>query len=113
MRRSIGRMLACNVLLPQLFWFRPCRRRIPLVFAIAILINVGMWLERILIVWNTLSHAYMPSQWKLFIPTLWDWLLLVGSLGFFAFLYLVFCRLVPVVSMHEVARLRHEEGGGP
>ena len=106
-------MLACNVVLPQLFWFRPCRRRIPLIFAIAILINVGMWLERILIVWNTLSHAYMPTQWKLFIPTLWDWLLLVGSLGFFAFLYLVFCRLIPVVSMHEVARLRHEEGGGP
>ena len=63
-------MLACNVVLPQLFWFRSCRRWIPLVFAAAILINVGMWLERILIVWNTLSHAYLPGLWKLFVPTL-------------------------------------------
>ena len=106
-------MLFCNVLVAQVFWFRPMRRNIAVVFAIAILINIGMWLERILIVWNTLTHHYMPSLWRVFIPTAWDWLLLAGSLGFFAFLYLIFCRLVPTVSMHEVSRLRHEEGGGP
>jgi Ni/Fe-hydrogenase subunit HybB-like protein len=106
-------MLACNVVIPQLFWFRPCRRHVLVVFAVSILINVGMWLERILIIWNTLSHGYAPSMWRLFKPTVWDWLLLAGSLGFFALLYLIFCRLLPVVSIHEVSRLRHEEGGGP
>jgi len=106
-------MLACNVVIPQAFWLRPVRRSLVLVFVIAILINIGMWLERILIIWNTLSHGYLPSMWRLFHPTLWDWLLLAGSLGFFAFLYLIFCRVLPAVSMHEVSRLQHERGTGP
>jgi Ni/Fe-hydrogenase subunit HybB-like protein len=106
-------MLACNIAIPQLLWFRPVRRKVAAVFLVAILINIGMWLERVLIIWNTLSHGYLPSLWRLFHPTIWDWLLLAGSLGFFAFLYLIFCRLIPVISMHEVARLRHEQGSGP
>ena len=69
------------------------------------LINVGMWLERILIIWNTLSHDYLPSAWRLFIPTIWDWLTTFGSLGLFALMFLVFARLLPVVSMHEVRAL--------
>ena len=69
------------------------------------LINVGMWLERILIIWNTLSHDYLPSMWRLFIPTVWDWLMTIGSLGLFALMFLVFVRLVPAVSMHESRRL--------
>ena len=52
---------------------RAVRRNVVAVFVIAILINIGMWLERILIVWNTLSHGYLPSMWRLFLPTLWDW----------------------------------------
>ncbi|MGE0223284.1 MAG: NrfD/PsrC family molybdoenzyme membrane anchor subunit [Acetobacteraceae bacterium] len=106
-------MLFCNVAVCQLFWFRPVRRSIAAVFVIAILVNVGMWLERILIVLNTLTHNYVPSLFRVFLPTIWDWLLLAGSLGFFLFLYLIFCRLVPSVSIHEVSRLRHEDGGGP
>jgi molybdopterin-containing oxidoreductase family membrane subunit len=51
-------------------------------------------------------------MWRLFYPTLWDWLILFGSLGFFAFLYLIFVRLFPVVSMHEVRKLVHEEASG-
>jgi len=82
-------MLFCNVLAPQAFWFRAVRRSIAAVFALAVAINVGMWLERILIIWNTLSHGYTPSMWRLYLPTIWDWLTTFGSLGlsfsFFSF----------------------------
>ena len=81
------------------------RSSIAAVFVIAVLINVGMWLERILIVWNTLSHDYMPSAWRLFLPTVWDWLMTIGSLGLFALAFLIFVRLIPAVSMHETRRL--------
>jgi len=103
-------LLFCNVVAPQAFWWRAVRRSVPAVFCLAILINVGMWLERILIIWNTLSHDYLPSAWRLFLPTVWDWLTTFGSLGLFAFMFLVFVRLLPAVSMHEVRRLVAEEG---
>ena len=92
------------------FWFGAVRSSVIAVFAIAVAINIGMWLERILIVWNTLSHDYAVSMWRLFIPTVWDWVTTFGSLGLFALMYLVFVRLVPVVSMHEVRKLIDEEG---
>lgn len=102
-------LIACNVLIPQAFWFRSVRRNVSAVFIIAIIINVGMYFERILIVLNTLSHDYLPSMRRSFVPTVWDWTLLVGSLGFFALMFLIFCRLMPTVSMHEVRHLVHEE----
>jgi Ni/Fe-hydrogenase subunit HybB-like protein len=102
-------LLACNVVIPQAFWFASVRQNIVAVFVIAVAINIGMWLERILIIWNTLSHDYMPGMWRLFIPTVWDWITTFGSLGLFALMYLVFVRLVPVVSMHEVRKLVAEE----
>ena len=102
-------MLLFNCAVPQLFWFVRVRCSVVAVVVIAILINVGMWLERIEIVWNTLSHGYLPSMWRIFIPTFWDWALLLGSLGFFAFLYLLLVRIFPMVSMHEVKRLVFEE----
>jgi Ni/Fe-hydrogenase subunit HybB-like protein len=105
-------MLACNVLVPQALWLRPVRRSIPLLCLISVVINIGMWLERILIIWDTLSHGYVPSMWRIFDPTIWDWLLLAGSLGFFAFLYLLLVRIFPIVSMHEVSRLKHQEQEG-
>ncbi|MGO4707346.1 NrfD/PsrC family molybdoenzyme membrane anchor subunit [Microvirga sp. 2MCAF38] len=102
-------LLLCNCILPQALWFPRVRRSIPVLVVIAILINVGMWLERILIIWNTLSHDYMPPLWRLFYPTIWDWALLFGPLGLFALLFLCFARLVPAVSMHEVRQLCREE----
>jgi molybdopterin-containing oxidoreductase family membrane subunit len=102
-------LLACNVLIPQAFWARAVRRSVLGVVTVAILINVGMWFERILIVWNTLSHGFLPSERRFFMPTVWDWTLMFGSLGFFALMFLVFCRAVPTVSMHETRHLVHEE----
>jgi Ni/Fe-hydrogenase subunit HybB-like protein len=98
-------LLLCNVVIPQAFWWIAIRRSVVAVFVIAVLINIGMWLERILIIWNTLSHDYMPSAWRLFFPTVWDWMITFGALGLFSLMFLVFVRLIPVVSMHEVRKL--------
>lgn len=98
-------MLVCNCLVAHMFWLRSARRNIALVVVAGVLINIGMWLERMNIVWNTLSHGYAQSMWRAFHPTFWDYALLFSSLGFFAFLYLVLCRLAPIVSMHETRRL--------
>jgi molybdopterin-containing oxidoreductase family membrane subunit len=102
-------LLLCNVAIPQAFWFRAVRTSIVGVFMVSIVINIGMWLERILIIWNTLSHDYTPSMWRLFLPTVWDWITTFGSLGLFALMFLVFVRFVPVVSIHEVRKLVAEE----
>ncbi|SER14619.1 prokaryotic molybdopterin-containing oxidoreductase family, membrane subunit [Faunimonas pinastri] len=101
-------MLFGNVLAPQLLWFRTARINTAILIFVAIMINVGMWLERILIVAVTPSHDQLPSQWRLYSPTIWDWSLFIGTLGFFLFMFLCFVRLVPVVSMHEVKQLAHE-----
>jgi Ni/Fe-hydrogenase subunit HybB-like protein len=103
-------LLFCNVIAPQAFWIAAVRRSVVAVFGISVLINIGMWLERILIVWNTLSHGYLPSMWRLFLPTVWDWLTTIGSLGMFVLMFLVFVRLIPAISMHEVRKLVDEEG---
>ncbi|MGB7034551.1 MAG: NrfD/PsrC family molybdoenzyme membrane anchor subunit [Xanthobacteraceae bacterium] len=103
-------LLLCNVVAPQAFWLGAVRRSVVAVFVISVIINIGMWLERMLIVWNTLSHGYLPSMWRLFLPTIWDWLTTIGSLGLFVLMFLVFVRLVPAISMHEVRKLVDEEG---
>ena len=109
MRRCSGRCCSATSLSRRRSGSPACAQNIVAVFVIAVVINIGMWLERILIIWNTLSHDYLPSMWRLFIPTIWDWLTTLGSLGLFALMFLVFVRLVPVVSMHEVRKLVDEE----
>ena len=108
-RREYAGMLFCNVLAPQILWFPRARASLAVLIAVSIAILVGMWLERILIIWNTLSHSFLPSMDRVFFPTVWDWLFLFGPLFFFAWMFLLFCRLAPVVPMHEVRELRHRE----
>lgn len=95
-------MVACNVLFTQLFWFRKIRRSIPAMFVIAILINVGMWFERFVIVVTSLSRDYLPSSWGMYIPTIYDFGILIGSFGLFFTLIFLFIRTLPVVSIAEV-----------
>jgi molybdopterin-containing oxidoreductase family membrane subunit len=97
--------------IPQALWLPPVRRSLPALFAISLLLNIGMWLERILIILMTLTHGHLPSRWTFFVPTAWDWLFLFAPLGFFAFMFLCLVRLVPVASMHEMRKLVYEEGG--
>ncbi|HEX4195994.1 MAG TPA: NrfD/PsrC family molybdoenzyme membrane anchor subunit [Caulobacteraceae bacterium] len=102
-------MLALNVAVPQLLWLPRLRRDIGSVVIIALLVNVGMWLERILIILETLSHDYLPSSWRLFRPSLTDGAILAGSLGFFALLFLILARIAPLVSIHETGELAAAE----
>ncbi len=101
-------MLFCNVVAPQLLWSGAVRRSIAAMLAISIVINVGMWLERILIIWNTLSLDHLPSMRTLFHPTFWDWALLGTSFGVFACLFLAMVRLLPPVAMHDLNRVLHD-----
>jgi Ni/Fe-hydrogenase subunit HybB-like protein len=102
-------MLLCNVLAPQVLWLPRMRQNLAVLVAVSVAILIGMWLERILIVWNTLSHGFLPSMDRVFFPTVWDWLFLFGPLFFFAWMFLLFCRIAPVVPMHELRELSHRE----
>jgi Ni/Fe-hydrogenase subunit HybB-like protein len=98
-------MLACNCVAAQAFWLPAARRSIAAVVVIGLVINVGMWFERITIVLNTLSHGPASSMWRVFRATFWDYSLMFGSIGLFALAFLILCRLVPMVSMHETRKL--------
>ncbi|MEW5702330.1 MAG: NrfD/PsrC family molybdoenzyme membrane anchor subunit [Candidatus Zixiibacteriota bacterium] len=95
-------MVSCNVLVPQFFWFRRWRTSIPVMFVASILINVGMWFERFVIVVSSLANDFLPSMWAYFKPTIFDVSMLVGSFGLFFTLFLLFIRFLPMISMAEV-----------
>jgi molybdopterin-containing oxidoreductase family membrane subunit len=102
-------MLAMNVLAPQLFWAPRLRTNVWALIGVSIAVLVGMWLERILIILNTLSTGYEPSFWRTYAPTLVDFIILFGTLAAFVLLFLILARIIPVVSMHEVRELLSEE----
>ncbi len=95
-------MVSCNVIFTQLFWFKKIRRNIVLMFIIGVLVNVGMWFERFVIVVTTLSRDFLPSSWDYYKPTLVDIGILLGSFGLFFTLVILFIRSLPVVSISEV-----------
>jgi Ni/Fe-hydrogenase subunit HybB-like protein len=95
-------MVTCNVLIPQLFWFRRVRRQLFLVFVICVLVNVGMWMERFVIIVSSLERDFLPSTWTGYTPTLIEIATLLGSFGLFFTLFLIFCRLLPVIAMAEI-----------
>ena len=95
-------MVSCNVIFPQLFWFRKIRRSVPAMFIIVILVNVGMWFERFVIIVSSLHRDFLPSSWGMFVPTLVDLGILLGSFGLFFTLVLLFAKTLPVVSISEI-----------
>jgi molybdopterin-containing oxidoreductase family membrane subunit len=103
-------MTAANVLTPQLFWFRRLRTSVVVLFTASVLIWVGMWMERFVIIVTSLNRDFLPSSWHFYAPTWVDWGLLVGSLGVFFLLFFAFLRWVPFVPVSEVKRLRFELG---
>lgn len=105
-------MLACNVLVPQLFWFRRVRHSVPLLFVLSLVINCGMWMERFLIVVTSLHRDYLPSAWGMFYPTRWDWITLFGSIALFVWLFLLFVRFLPLISIAEMKELVRESAKG-
>ena len=105
-------MVSCNVLTPQVFWFKKARTSIPILFVASLLVNVGMWFERFVIVVTSLHRDFLPSSWGYFVPTFWDVATLLGSFGLFFTLFCLFVRYLPMVAMSEVKGVLPEAHAG-
>ena len=95
-------MVSCNVLVPQLFWFRKVRSSLAWLFVLSIFVNVGMWFERFVIIVTSLHRDFLPSSWFMFVPTFWDVATMLGSFGLFFTLFCLFVRFLPIVATAEV-----------
>ncbi len=95
-------LILCNVLTPQLLWFKKVRTSIFWLFVLSIIINVGMWLERFVIIVTSLHRDFLPSSWGMFKPTFWDWSTYIGTIGLFLTLLFLFLRFLPVISISEM-----------
>jgi molybdopterin-containing oxidoreductase family membrane subunit len=101
--------LFCNVLVPQIVWWPRARRSVAVLFVVSLFVNVGMWLERFVIIVSSLSRDYVPSIWGTYAPTFWDWATFLGSIGLFVTMLLLFIRFLPVISMFEMRELVEEK----
>jgi molybdopterin-containing oxidoreductase family membrane subunit len=95
-------MVTCNVVVPQLFWIKKLRTNLAVLWIASILINVGMWFERFVIVVSSLSRDFLPTSWGYYRPSMVDVMTFVGSFGLFMTLFLLFVRFLPIVGMAEV-----------
>jgi molybdopterin-containing oxidoreductase family membrane subunit len=98
-------LMTVNVVIPQLLWSRWVRTHTVPLFFVALSVNLGMWLERFVIVVQSLHRDFVSSSWRMFFPTKWDWLTLFGSIGLFLFLLFLFIRYLPMISISESREL--------
>jgi Ni/Fe-hydrogenase subunit HybB-like protein len=102
-------LILCNIVTPQFLWFRKVRSKIGALFAIAMVVNVGMWLERFVIVITSLHRDFLPSSWGMYYPTRWDFAIFFGTIGLFVMLLFLFLRFLPLISIYEMRALVNEE----
>ncbi len=95
-------MITCNVISPQLFWFKKLRRHVAFTFVISIVVNIGMWFERFVIVVTSLSTDFLPSSWGYYTASIWDVITYVGTFGLFFTFFLLFLRFLPMVAVSEL-----------
>nr|WP_314539222.1 NrfD/PsrC family molybdoenzyme membrane anchor subunit [uncultured Massilia sp.] len=105
-------MLVCNIVLPQLLWLHRVRHNVLALFVLSLVVNCGMWMERVLIVVSSLHRDYLPSSWGMYYPTFWDWLTLFGTVALFVWLFLLFVRFLPLISIAEMRELVRESAKG-
>ena len=98
-------LMFCNILTPQALWFRRVRSKPAALFVIAIIVSVGMWLERFVIIVTSLHRDFLPSSWGMYAGTFWDWSLFIGTIGFFLALLFLFIRFLPMISIFEMRAL--------
>ena len=98
-------LILCNILVPQILWSRRVRLSTFWLFVVSMFINVGMWLERFIIVVGSLHRDYMTSSWDMYYPTIWDVALFVGTIGFFVLAFFLFVRGLPLIAIHEIRSL--------
>jgi Ni/Fe-hydrogenase subunit HybB-like protein len=101
-------MLICNVLVIQLLWSRRLRTNLVVLFIISIVVNIGMWLERFVIVVTSLHRDFVPAAWGMYYPTFWDWSTYIGTIGLFFALLFLFIRVLPMISIFEMRELVSE-----
>jgi Ni/Fe-hydrogenase subunit HybB-like protein len=95
-------LILCNVITPQILWFKRARTNVVLLFVLSLVVNVGMWLERFVIIVTSLHRDFLPSSWGMYSPTFWDWSTFVGTLGLFVALLFLFLRFLPMISIFEM-----------
>ncbi len=95
-------LIACNIVTPQILWFKKIRTNVPALFVISLIVNVGMWLERFVIVVTSLHRDFLPSSWGMYRPTFWDWSTYIGTFGLFLSLLFLFIRVLPMISIFEM-----------
>jgi Ni/Fe-hydrogenase subunit HybB-like protein len=109
-------LIFCNIITPQFLWIRRVRTSTLALFAVAMVVNVGMWLERFVIVITSLHRDFLPSSWGMYYPTIWDWMTFIGTIGMFLTLFFLFIRFLPMISIFEMrtmapaAKLHDTEG---
>jgi len=100
-------LLLCNAGIPQALWFPKVRRNLKALFAISLVISVGMWLERFVIIPMSLMRDYLPSSYGYFSPTVWDFGMFLGTIGFFIFMLMLFIRFLPMITIFEIKEMNH------
>jgi Ni/Fe-hydrogenase subunit HybB-like protein len=103
-------MMTCNVITPQLFWFRKIRTSLMATFIISIFVNIGMWFERFVIIVTSLHRDYLPSSWVMYHPTFVEVGIFVGTIGFFFVCFLIFSRVFPVIALAELKGILKKTG---
>jgi molybdopterin-containing oxidoreductase family membrane subunit len=98
-------LIAINAAMIQLFWFRRVRDNVVLLFVLSLFVNVGMWLERFIIIVTSLHRDFLPSSWDMYTPTRWDFAMFAGTIGLFLSLFFLFIRLLPALAMFEMRTL--------
>ncbi len=103
-------MMTCNVISPQLLWFKKLRRSLAFTFGLSIFINIGMWFERFVIVVTSLHRDYLPSSWSMYRPTLVEIAIFLGTFGIFFTLFFLFIRFVPIIAIAEIKSVNKSFG---
>jgi Ni/Fe-hydrogenase subunit HybB-like protein len=98
-------LIATNIVIPQALWLKRVRASVPLLFAVALVVNTGMWLERFVIVVTSLHRDFLPSSWGMYYPTVWDLATFLGTIGLFVAMLFLFIRFLPVISIFEMRTL--------
>ena len=106
---SYWALIFCNGIAPQILWWKKMRTSIPVLFGISLIVSVGMFLERFVIIVTSLHREFIPARWGMYYPTFWDWSTYAGTFGLFFTLFLLFCRFLPVIAIAEMRELLHHQ----
>jgi len=104
-------MMTCNVISPQLFWFRKLRRNIAFTFIMSIVVNIGMWFERFVIIVTSVYRDYLPSSWSIYYrPSIWEIGFYLGTFGLFFTCFFLFAKYFPVIAIAEIKHVLKTTG---